>query len=98
MRRDSGYFIERLARDGRHDLLAKIETGDLSVYSASIEAGLRHRNRTTSRSEHLSYHWARTSEAEKLRFLLRNIKSIAPMVVRILKQLNATKKDASPLG
>jgi hypothetical protein len=40
-RRD--YILDRLHRDGRNDLLARIQAGELSPHAAAIEAGFRHR-------------------------------------------------------
>lgn len=84
-------YLRRLKNDGRHDLLEQIEAKELSVYGAAIAAGYRKRKSAASREEQLTYHWTRASEKEKIRFVVRNAQSLAPMVARVLKQHQAMK-------
>lgn len=86
-------YLRRLKNDGRHDLLKQIEAKELTVYGAAIAAGYRKSKSAASREEQLTYHWKRADEKEKIRFIVRNIVSLIPMVRRVLKKHELMKAD-----
>ena len=92
MKRDNAYYIERLAREGRTDLVARIRSTEITVYAACIEAGLRRSKGTESRADQLSYHWQRASAPERRRFVLENLKSLGPIVAMLIKKVMASKE------
>jgi hypothetical protein len=46
------YWLERLAREGRHDLIAGIKSRQISAHSAAIEIGWLRRRPTISDGDH----------------------------------------------
>ena len=95
-KRDNAYWLRRLEQDGRIDLINKIEHGELTVYGAAMEAGLRKRRSATSRSDQISYHYSRASFAEKRRFILENWASVAHIVGDLAKQQRARDEAQKP--
>lgn len=79
-------YMRRLRNDGRRDLLDKIDSGEISIYAATIAAGYRKKRSAASREEQLTYHWVRAGKKEKLRFIIRNLAVMAPMVDKVLKE------------
>ena len=92
MNRDNAYYIERLKREGRDDLVARIRSREISVYAACVKAGLRRIKTTESRAEQLSYHWQRASAPERRRFVAENLKSLGPIVGILVKKLMASQE------
>lgn len=93
-KRDNSYWLERLERDGRDDLLTMINDGDISVYRATVAAGYRKKRTAPSRAEQLDYHWKRASRRDKEVFVARNYDSLKPfmkMAFDLLKKAKAQK-------
>lgn len=84
-KRDNAYWIGRLLKNGHHDLLELINRGEVTVYGASIRAGLRKRRAAPSRADQISYHYSRASIAEKRRFIIDNWPSVARIVSHLAK-------------
>ena len=82
-------YIRRLKNDGHTKLLKQIKAGEIKVYAAAIAAGYRKRKTAKSREEHLTYHWKRASENEKIRFIARNFVTLAPMVDQMAQKQKA---------
>ncbi len=82
-------YIRRLKNDGHTKLLEQVEKGEITIYGAAIAAGYRKRKTAKSREEHLTHHWKRASEKEKIRFIARNFSTVAPMVGQMAKEHQA---------
>ena len=97
MKRDNAYLLHRLQRDGRDDLITRINSGEISVYAACVQAGLRRSKSTETRAEQLTYHWKRANAADRRRFVVDNFGSLAPIVNNLVKEIRASKeKMGSP--
>lgn len=90
IKRDNSYWLRRLEKDGRDDLLKMIEDGDITVYRASFAAGYRKKPAASSRSDQISYHYSRATLAEKRRFIIDNWSTIA----RIVGDLAERKRES----
>ncbi|WP_339690203.1 hypothetical protein [uncultured Parasphingorhabdus sp.] len=88
-------YIRRLKNDGHTKLLKEIDAGEITVYRAAIAAGYRKRKKTNSMAEHLTYHWRRSSEKEKIRFIAGNLFTLAPMVDQVVKERRALQAQKS---
>lgn len=95
-KRDNGYWLRRLEQDGRSDLVQRVRDGELTVYGATMEAGLRKRRSATSRSDQISYHYSRANIAEKRRFILENWASVARIVGDLAKLQRARDQAQKP--
>lgn len=84
--RDNTYWMERLKKDGRGDLLEQIQAGDLTVYKATQIAGYRSKG-ARSPAAKLSYHWKRASAEERLKFIAAHPFDID----RVLKEFAAKR-------
>ena len=89
-------YLRRLKNDGRQDLIDKIQSGEITVYAASVLMGYRKKRSAPSRSEQISYHYSRASLADKRRFVLENWQSIAPIVVDAIKRQRAIDEAKKP--
>lgn len=99
--RNNAYWLKRLARDGRNDLLKMIEDKHISVYRATVAAGYRNRRKAASRADQISYHYSRATLAEKRRFIINNWSTLAPLFGAILKQQmqkENSEKSEEPTG
>ena len=72
VKRDNSYWTQRLEKDGHEKLLARISTGEITVYRATQLAGYR-KTASPSPAAKLSYHWTRASHAERKRFVKAHI-------------------------
>lgn len=79
-KRDNSYWLNRLERDGRDDLLKMIDDGVITVYRATIDAKYRSRRSAPSKAEQLDHHWKRASRREKQLFVARNFGTVQPIV------------------
>lgn len=95
-KRDNEYWLKRFERDGRDDLLKMISDGDISVYRASMAAGLRKKRAAASRADQIAYHYARATHAEKRRFIIDNFASVARIVQDIAKKQRARDAAQKP--
>ena len=97
MKRDNSYLLDRLNREGRGDLITRINAGEITVFAASVQAGLRRRKNTETRAEQLTYHWKRANAADRRRFVVDNFGSLAPIVNNLVKEIRTSKeKMGSP--
>lgn len=90
--RNNAYWLRRLEKDGRNDLLKMIEDKDISVYRATVAAGYRKTRKAASRADQISYHYSRASSAEKRRFIIDNWQSLAPLVGALAKQVRSANE------
>ncbi len=91
-KRDNDYYLTRLQRIGRDDLVEKIQAGEMKVYAAAIETGLRKRRTAESRSTHLTYHWSRASVKERERFLMENFLQIDTLRKKLVQKVLDARK------
>ncbi|NTZ42141.1 hypothetical protein G7A66_03335 [Altererythrobacter sp. SALINAS58] len=97
IKRDNSYWLHRLGRDGRDDLLKMIDDGDITVYRASLAAGYRKKRAATSRADQISYHYSRADLAEKRRFIIENWESVARIVTALVKQKRESEEAQKPI-
>ena len=95
-KRNNSYWLRRLEQDGRGDLLQMIQAGDITVYRATMAAGLRKKRTAESRADQISYHYARASLTEKRRFIIDNWSSVARIVGPLVKQQLAREEAQKP--
>lgn len=95
-KRDNTYWLRRLEQDGRGDLLQMIEAGDITVYRATMAAGLRKKRAAASRADQISYHYARASLVEKRRFIIDNLSSIRRIAGDLAQRQRALKEAQKP--
>lgn len=94
-KRDNKYWAERLRKTGRHDLLAKINSGEIKTYEATIIAKLR-KKKPLNTAAALTDRWNRLSETEKHRFVIKNFSELRPLLAATIENINerrATAKD-----
>lgn len=96
IKRDNSYWLSRLEKDGRDDLLKMIEGGEITVYRAAMAAGYRKKRTATSRSDQISYHYSRANLAEKRRFIIDNWSSVARIVGQLVKEKQARDEAQKP--
>lgn len=95
-KRDNAYWLRRLKKDGRDDLLKMIEDGDIAVYRATLDAGYRKKRAAPSRAEQITYHYSRASLAEKRRFILDNWSTVARIVGELVRRKRENEKAQKP--
>lgn len=95
-KRDSAYWLGRLEQDGRKDLIAKINAGDISVYRATFDAGYRKKRSAPSTADRISHHYTRATIAEKRRFIVENWSSVAHIVGDLAKRKRARDEAQKP--
>lgn len=95
-KRDNSYWMHRLEKDGRDDLLKMIEGGDITVYRAAMAAGYRKKRTTTSRADQISYHYSRANLAEKRRFIIENWSTVARIVGQLAIEKQARDEAQKP--
>lgn len=86
-------YIRRLRKDGKRDLLEKIENQEISVYAAAVKAGYRKTKASPSRTEQIAYHWSRASAAERQRFIVTNWSTVGPIADDIARRLRELKES-----
>jgi hypothetical protein len=94
--RDNAYWLARLKKDGHDNLLQMIKAGDITVYRATVAAGLRKTRSATSRADQISYHYSRATLTEKRRFIIENWSSVARIVGQVAKELRAREQSQKP--
>lgn len=95
-KRDNSYWLDRLKRDGRDDLLKMIQDGDIKVYRATVAAGYRKKRDATPTADRISYHYARANLDEKQRFILQNWRSVTRIVTELAKRQRERDKEQKP--
>lgn len=91
--RDNEYWLQRLAKDGHEELLARVRAGEVSMYEACRLAGYRKAG-PRSPAAKLSYHWQRASAEERKRFVathLLELNRVLKETGRELAELKAQK-------
>ncbi|MXO61398.1 hypothetical protein [Qipengyuania oceanensis] len=96
IKRDNAYWLGRLEKDGRTDLLGMINDGDITVYRATIDAGYRKSRAASSRAEQISYHYSRATLAEKRRFIADNWSSVARIVTDFARRKRESEEAQKP--
>lgn len=94
-KRNNEYWLQRLKKDGHHDLLTRIDAGSLTIYKATQVAGYRSQ-KPPSTAGKLSYHWERATAEERFRFVTAHLVDINRVVKEVaaeLKRLKAEKPD-----
>ena len=86
-------YLRRLKSDGRKDLLDKIDTGEMSIYKASLEAGYRHRKSAPSRADRISYHWKRANVQERSRFVFENREELVFYMKKVIATIKKHKNQ-----
>ncbi len=71
-KRDNAYWADRLEKDGHRELLARAQSGEITIYKATQLAGYR-KNGPRSPAAKLSYHWKRASADERKRFVAAHL-------------------------
>lgn len=75
IKRDNAYWLRRLDKDGRSDLLARIDAGEITVYRGTQIAGYR-KKASKSPAALLSYHWSRADHVERKRFVVAHLHEV----------------------
>ena len=96
IKRDNSYWLQRLEKDGRDDVLKMIEDGDVTVYRATVIAGYRKKRTSPSRADQITYHYARATLTEKRRFIVENWPSVARIVGDLAKRKRESEKAQKP--
>ena len=89
-KRDNAYWAARLAKDGRSELIARVQANEITIYQAIrlaeyVKAGPK------SPAAKLSYHWKRANEQERMRFVGAHLLEINHFVRATAEQLKAAK-------
>lgn len=95
-KRDNAYYAARLKKDGHRKLLERVESGELSMYKATQEAGYRAKAPATA-GDKLSYHWKRASYAERFQFIAANYQAAGELLKDVYsrqKKINAAKETS----
>lgn len=67
-KRDNAYWAQRLEKDGHREILARLDSGEIKMHTATQLAGYR-KGTPSSAAAKLSYHWKRASASERIRFV-----------------------------
>ena len=97
-KRDNAYWRERLRKGGHAELLENIEAGKITVYEATLRAGLR-KQAPQSVSGKLSYHWTRASHSERKLFVRTHIKEVNYVLREVgddIKKAKAKRNGSEP--
>ena len=89
-KRDNSYWQKRLLKDGHGDLLAKVNSGNLTVYKATQQAGYR-KSGAKQPAETLSYHWKRADHAQRKRFVLAHLQEVNRVLREVGQELRQVK-------
>jgi len=93
-KRDNGYWLNRLDKDGHHNLLARIDAGEITVYRATQLAGYRKQG-PRSPAAKLSHHWKRASAGERRRFVTAHAKEVNRVLHEVRDELVKLKAEKS---
>ena len=92
-KRDNSYWRGRLEKDGHVDLLAQIESNEITVYKATQKAGYRKKGPRSAAAK-LSYHWSRADHDERKRFVMAHLKDVNRVLREVgedIKKMKAQK-------
>lgn len=93
-KRDNDYWIKRLEKDGHSKLLARVRSGEITVYKATQLAGYRKKQPPTPAGK-LSFHWKRASHAERKRFVIEHAKDVNRVLHEIADEARKLKAQKS---
>ena len=93
-KRDNGYWLGRLEKDGHRKLLARVRSGEITVYKATQLAGYR-KPGPRSPAAKLSYHWKRANVAERKRFIQHHLGEINRVGREVLAEVRAQQAQKS---
>ena len=97
MNRSNEYYLARLRKDGRQDLLNEIESGTITVYQATIKARYRKKRLKPSAAK-LNHTWDRTPLSEKRRFVAQHLYELDQHLKYIVQRMRALKDQADTDG
>jgi hypothetical protein len=90
--RDNTYYEKRLKKEGQTDLLARVTSGEISMYRAAILAG--HRKKTPrDNAEALSRRWYRLSKKERLMFVHEHYSEIVELLLKRREVITKQAKE-----
>lgn len=92
MQRNNDYYLARLRKEGRHELLEKISCGQITVYEASCVVGYRKKALRPS-ADKLSHVWLRTGQTERLKFAARHLVELSNLVKEVIARVQAEKNQ-----
>lgn len=96
-KRDSAYWLQRLEKDGRNDLIARIQAGEVTVYRATQIAGYR-RRLPPSPAGKLAYHWERADHTQRKAFVTKHLKDVNRILKEVAAELTKLKREKSGDG
>jgi len=76
---------------GYDDLVAQVDAGEISMYEATISAGIRKKNPRNT-IDGFNRSWQRLSRDDKMRFVILNFKEIIQHV-NVVQELKKAKKQ-----
>ena len=91
IKRDNQYYRARLAKSSRNDLLAKVDSGEISMYAACVAAGFR-KKRSETTLEGFKRSWQRLSKNDRRRFVASNLIELNSIVLSVRDELMAKKQ------
>ena len=91
-KRDNSYWADRLQRDGHHELLARVEADEISMYRATLKVGYRSKQ-PKSPAGKLSYHWKRANHDERKQFVLAHAREINRVLKEVAQEAAAKKNS-----
>ena len=90
-KRDNDYYRVRLTNSSREDLLAKVDSGEISMYAACVAAGFRKKPSHIT-LEGFKRSWQRLSKDDRRRFVASNLIEVNTIVLSIRDKLKAKKQ------
>ena len=102
-KRDNLYYLDRLKKRGRSDLVAAVEQGHMSAYRACREGGLRSGQRL-SNAERIERAWDRATLRDRALFFMRRqaevlaAHDLAPALYSQILARNQAEASAIKLG
>lgn len=79
--RDNTYYEKRLKKESRTDLLARVSSGEISMYRATVLAGYRKKT-ARDNAEALSRRWHRLNRKERLMFVHEHYSEIIEIALK----------------
>jgi hypothetical protein len=89
-KRDNDYYRGRLKKSSREDLLAKVDSGQMSMHAACVAAGFR-KKRSEPTLEGFKRSWQLLSKNERWWFVASNFVEMNTLVRSVGEKLQAKK-------
>lgn len=89
-KRDNEYYRGRLKKSSRDDLLAKVDSGEITMHAACILAGLRKKHSEPT-LEGFKRSWQLLSKNDRLRFVASNLMEMNTLVRAVAEKIQANK-------